>query len=222
MRMVQPAQVPAPTPIPLTHRKGSGAAGEIHPAPPEISEPPRRDVDVGMEPTVQVKLDATGMPLPAPLQPVAAAPVTVLNAPRATPIQLRTRADHAARSELDNTPPPVRSRPPSGPHAKLERTPPPRAARPSAGQPVLRPVSGHHHVAKPTTGPHAVAKPPSGQHATTKPPSGPHLTTNAFDEVEADFFAREADLYKREAVETFDDLDHPLGTRPNKPRSRKR
>jgi hypothetical protein len=45
----------------------------------------------------------------------------------------------------------------------------------------------------------------------------------ALDDVEADFFAREADLYKREALETFDDLDHPLeGKRPSKPRSRKK
>ena len=28
------------------------------------------------------------------------------------------------------------------------------------------------------------------------------------DPVEADFFAREADLYRREVVENFDDLDH--------------
>jgi hypothetical protein len=46
---------------------------------------------------------------------------------------------------------------------------------------------------------------------------------NSFDDVEADFFAREADLYKREAVETFDDLDSPLGRTPgNKSRSRKK
>jgi hypothetical protein len=41
-----------------------------------------------------------------------------------------------------------------------------------------------------------------------KPPSGAYAT---FDDVEADFFAREADLYKRDAVDTFEDLDHPLG-----------
>jgi hypothetical protein len=40
----------------------------------------------------------------------------------------------------------------------------------------------------------------------------------AFDAVEADFFAREADLYKREAVDTFDDLD-PGGNRDPRPSS---
>jgi hypothetical protein len=72
---------------------------------------------------------------------------------------------------------------------------------------------------KPVTGQHL--KPITGQHQ-LKPVTGQHHAANAFDEVEADFFAREADLYKREAVETFDDLDHPLGTKPSKPRSRKR
>ena len=36
--------------------------------------------------------------------------------------------------------------------------------------------------------------------------------STAFDAVEADFFAREADLYKHETVESFDDLDR--GRRP--------
>jgi hypothetical protein len=31
--------------------------------------------------------------------------------------------------------------------------------------------------------------------------------TSAFDAIDNDFFAREADLYKPEAVESFDDLD---------------
>jgi ActR/RegA family two-component response regulator len=50
-----------------------------------------------------------------------------------------------------------------------------------------------------------------------RPPSGPHST---FDEIEADFFAREADLYKREAVETFEDLDRPLGNTPARKRNK--
>jgi CheY-like chemotaxis protein len=188
----------AAAPIQLTHRKGSGAVGELRPTPaPE----PRTDMGLGMEPTVQVQLDAHGMPLPAasPLAPPVQAPVTVLPPRGQTPIQLRTRVDHAARSRLDSTPPPVLKKPPSGPHAKLERTPPPR----------MKPVTGQH------------LKPITGQHQ-LKPVTGQHHAANAFDEVEADFFAREADLYKREAVETFDDLDHPLGTKPSKPRSRKR
>lgn len=36
-----------------------------------------------------------------------------------------------------------------------------------------------------------------------------HAAANAFSDVEADFFAREADLYRDQAVEDFADLDHP-------------
>jgi hypothetical protein len=40
--------------------------------------------------------------------------------------------------------------------------------------------------------------------------------STAFDAVEADFFAREADLYKHEKVESFDDLDRGGPYRPKK------
>jgi hypothetical protein len=43
----------------------------------------------------------------------------------------------------------------------------------------------------------------------------------AFDAVEADFFAREADLYKRESVDTFDDLD-PSGGGEKRSTTRRR
>jgi hypothetical protein len=193
----------ATPPIQLTHRKGSGTAGEIGatPAPePRTNMGMGMGMGMGMEPTVQVQLDAHGVPLPAasPLAPPIQAPVTVLPPRGQTPIQLRTRVDQAARSRLDSTPPPVLKKPPSGPHARLEHTPQPR----------LRPTTGQH------------AKAATGQHL--KPATGQHHAANPFDDVEADFVAREADLYKREAVETFDDLDHPLGTKPGKPRSRKR
>jgi hypothetical protein len=79
------------------------------------------------------------------------------------------------------------------------------------------------------TGRPAARKTPVPPRATPVPrgkaPSSPQLPTlaNAFDDVEADFFAREADLYKRDAVETFDDLENPLGSGSNgKPRPRKR
>jgi hypothetical protein len=47
------------------------------------------------------------------------------------------------------------------------------------------------------------------------------IAPDAFDAIEADFFAREADLYKREALETFDDLD-PVGVLPRPPGQRPR
>jgi CheY-like chemotaxis protein len=46
--------------------------------------------------------------------------------------------------------------------------------------------------------------------------------STAFDAVEADFFAREADLYKHEAVDTFDDLDRSNPNRPARPGTKKR
>jgi CheY-like chemotaxis protein len=225
---IAPLAAHASAPIPLLHRKGSGAAGEILPVP--TSEPAR--TDLGMEPTVQVKLDAHGMPLSesvhgqaTPLAPVTPPPVTVVQ-PRPTPIQLRTRADHMDRARLENTPPPVR-RSPSGPRPTLERPatgPRPTLDRPPSGpRPTLeRPPSGPRPTWEHAPPPRG--KPATGQHhAQLKPVTGQHHVGNAFDEVEADFFAREADLYKREAVETFDDLDHPLGSpKSGKPRSRKR
>jgi hypothetical protein len=45
---------------------------------------------------------------------------------------------------------------------------------------------------------------------------GQVLAPDEFDALESDFFAREADLYKREALETFDDLD-PIGGIPRRP-----
>jgi hypothetical protein len=44
----------------------------------------------------------------------------------------------------------------------------------------------------------------------------------AFDAIEADFFAREADLYKRDAVDTFDDLDPGGGGHDSRPSSQSR
>ncbi|HVT05969.1 MAG TPA: hypothetical protein VHO67_00850, partial [Polyangia bacterium] len=56
---------------------------------------------------------------------------------------------------------------------------------------------------------------PRPEHPTPRPrrASGQAAPNAAdtFDAIEADFFAREADLYKREAIESFDDLD-PIGS----------
>jgi hypothetical protein len=44
----------------------------------------------------------------------------------------------------------------------------------------------------------------------------------AFDAIEADFFAREADLYKRDSIETFDDLDPSGGDKRSSTRRRRK
>jgi ActR/RegA family two-component response regulator len=46
---------------------------------------------------------------------------------------------------------------------------------------------------------------------------GQVLAPDEFDALESDFFAREADLYKREALETFDDLDPTAGIPGRRP-----
>jgi ActR/RegA family two-component response regulator len=46
---------------------------------------------------------------------------------------------------------------------------------------------------------------------------GQVLAPDEFDALESDFFAREADLYKREALETFDDLDPGAGIPGRRP-----
>jgi ActR/RegA family two-component response regulator len=73
-------------------------------------------------------------------------------------------------------------------------TPAPAAAFPAA------------HLAAPSRGHGASASATPG-----RPPPRP------FDDVESDFFDREADLYRRDSVETFDDLD---GTHTRGPESR--
>jgi hypothetical protein len=105
----------------------------------------------------------------------------------------------------------------------LERAPQPRAGKPASGSQPRLERAPSSRGSKPGSGPHARLERTPPPRA-SKPPSGPQPTlATAFDDVEADFFAREADLYKRDALETFDDLDHPLGPSPgNKSRSRKK
>ena len=76
----------------------------------------------------------------------------------------------------------------------------------------------------------SITRPPSSEFRTGKHRSGIHRMTpsSTFDALEADFFAREADLYKDEKVESFSDLDRKseTGTRQNrgaqKPNQQKR
>jgi len=121
----------------------------------------------------------------------------------------------ARRDDLRRTPPPPGSRrtPPDG----LRRTPPPDGSR-RTPPPSLR-DSGK----RPSLDALMSSGPDSKNKLRKILPSTRMTPSTAFDALEADFFAREADLYKREALETFDDLDHPLDTkRPAKPRSRKK
>jgi len=79
-----------------------------------------------------------------------------------------------------------------------------RAPAPPAGRPVT-PAASQDRAA--TEG----DAPPSA--STSGIRRARNAAANAFSEVEADFFAREADLYRHQAVEDFADLDHPPGKR---------
>jgi CheY-like chemotaxis protein len=83
-----------------------------------------------------------------------------------------------------------------------EKTPPPVADAAKTPAPVAASAK--------TPPPAAIRRAPSSASNRAARSKKADLLTPApvFDAVESDFFAREADLYKREAVETFDDLEH--------------
>jgi len=102
--------------------------------------------------------------------------------------------------------PPPRGRSGSGRQAPLNDGAPPPRARPASGRqaPLETPAKG-----EPTPRPRRTTG-PSSQNA-----------ADAFDAIEADFFAREADLYRREAVESFDDLDRDSQASSDRPRRKR-
>ena len=143
---------PGPTPLPLVNRKGVATAGEIL---PKRRPTPAGAGDLAVAPTIQVKLDAHGVPLSAPQALAPAELATVEGLPgQKTPILLRTRADQAARSRLDHTPPPEVRTFPTGPQPSLEQAPPPQAKRsPTGPQPSLEqapPRTGQEVSDRPT------------------------------------------------------------------------
>lgn len=106
--------------------------------------------------------------------------------------------DHAEMKSMGNTPPPLAA------HDVVSFvTPPPMTNAPLPVAPRLTPRAV------------SIANTPGPQ---TRRPSG------EFNALEADFFAREADLYKQDKAETFDDLEHGQGQarRPPGPPPRRR
>jgi ActR/RegA family two-component response regulator len=206
------AQTPAPTPAPiqLTQRKAA-ASGEIA-VPPRVTPP----ATLAMAPTIQVKLASDGTPLTQPQAPAVAASPAPLPSESPPPPRLGPSIDPPSVPLPELGPPPERMlippepRPVGEPLLPPEPTaPPPRQKTPLALH--TRSKSGPREVTHGARG----GKSPSGPHATNG------TTTGTFDDVEADFFAREADLYKREAVETFEDLDHPLSPTGTRTRRKK-
>jgi CheY-like chemotaxis protein len=203
---VAAARTATPTPvgpIPLTQKKvvavGEIAARKQAPTPAALSA-------LAEAPTVQFKLDE--LPVASALAPVRSAPITARHATlgtapvaqTASPVAAAVLARPVERAEAERAPTPA-------PRENLRRTPPPEGAKRTPA-PSLR-DSGSR--------PSLDALLPSGPDSKNKlrkilPQT--HMTpSTAFDAIEADFFAREADLYKQEDVESFDDLDRS-GNRP--------
>lgn len=194
------APAPAPAPIPLTHKK-SATVGEI--ASRRQLGTPASLAALAEAPTVQFKLDE--LPPAAPMGPTGLPPITARHIATRPEPPVRHASTPAPRADnLRRTPPPDslrRTPPPDG----ARRTPPP-SMRDSGKRPSLDALL--------PAGPDSKAK-------LRKILAPSRITpSTAFDAVEADFFAREADLYKHEAVESFDDLDR--GNRPGQPGGKKR
>jgi CheY-like chemotaxis protein len=186
---------PSPTmssaPILLTQKKPGTTTGEItarRSAPTPMALSALSAL--GDAPTVQVRLDS--LPPAASLLPAGAPPVTARGlSPFSSEAPPRRAATPAPREALRKTPAPG-------------KTPAPVGLRDSGARPSLDALL--------PTGPDSKTK-------LKKVLAGTRLTpSTAFDAVEADFFAREADLYKREDVESFDDLDRG---RPGVPKKRR-
>jgi hypothetical protein len=62
-------------------------------------------------------------------------------------------------------------------------------------------------AARPGNGTPSPAKEPTPPPAHVDAGKRPQRPSSEFDALERDFFAREADLYKQEHAESFDDLD---------------
>jgi CheY-like chemotaxis protein len=120
------------------------------------------------------------------------------------------------------TPPPFVAAPvaaPPQPEAPTPRpegttTPPPVIAPPVTAPPVTAPLTAARPM--PAVGAPAAVPPPVTSLAAPilgEPAHHARTPSGSFNAVEADFFDREADLYKRESAETFDDLDGVGGSR---------
>jgi hypothetical protein len=244
-RRLRPLQQPAPAsapkraptplasaPIQLTAKKaaptGTTASGELSVGRRKPTPPAANASLLAVAPTVQVQLDASGMPLGEPVAPAAMEPATFPAQTTPPPVRARSSTGSHARIEdapppapAERTPAPIRGRGGTGRHAPVEDAPAPIRARGGSGRhaPVEdapAPVRGRGGSGRHAPVEDAPAPKPERSEKTPRPrrvsgDNAPVVGSEEFDAIEADFFAREADLYKREAIETFDDLDTVAG-----------
>jgi DNA-binding response OmpR family regulator len=199
----KPAAKPAPAPIPLVTKKspsGGFAAGEIRAAAKPRLTPQKPVVAVKREASVEVKLDAVPLPMSLDASLPASVPTAVAPArPAATPAPAPLAAKPAAGS---------------GPIAVagvIER----KAAPVAAAAPATA-ARAHAPAASPAAGPvSARQSSTSGKaHKKSVKTKTPVPGAPAFSDLEADFFAREADLYKNDGGDTFEDLEGGGKPRP--------
>jgi hypothetical protein len=180
----EPAARRTPAPIPLTVRKNSSepaVIANVIPARKSLRTPPPAEaLAVGTEPTIHMKLDAAFPRRATPMAAQPAAPVTAHLAQPASTAVVITARENAPVAPVE-------------PAAVAEL---PLAAAPESGP------------ARTKTPPPLPQIKASDSKTKLKKISSSHLTpTSAFNAIESDFFAREADLYKHNVVESFDDLD---------------
>jgi hypothetical protein len=91
------------------------------------------------------------------------------------------------------------------------------ASMPPTPPPAVAPPASNGRVPTPAATP-AVAQPKSPEPAQVEVEGRPlgRRPSSEFNALESDFFAREADLYKQDHPESFDDLDHGRKGPPRK------
>jgi hypothetical protein len=221
-----PNPIPGLPPQPALQRPPGVQTAEIDtgmrpPPPPELLEAPSGGPSIMIDPGFSEEMDAFELahsqptPPPAVVAPPAVAASPTAESP-ADPVVSFVRGVSAARSALANTTfnaaptipisalPPA-ARPATHAPAPTEPTPPPAGADTEApAAPVsLAPDSGGTEPPAPDQ-----AASPARSERKERRASG------EFDALESEFFAREAELYKKEAVENFDDLDQGKGKNP--------
>jgi CheY-like chemotaxis protein len=203
-------------PIPLTQKKAT-SSGEIAARRPTPT--PAAAVAFAQAPTVQFRLDelaSASVLAPAGHAPITARHATV--APAEPPVRRASAA--VPRDNLRRTPPPdgsLRRTPP--PDGSLRRTPPPdgslrRTPPPDGSRRMTPPSSLRDSGRRPSLEALLPTVPDSKNKLRKILPQTRMTPSTAFDAVEADFFAREADLYKQDDVDSFDDLDRGAPRRP--------
>jgi CheY-like chemotaxis protein len=190
----KPAAKPAPAPIPLVTKKspsGAFAAGEIRAPARAPRLTPGRGAPAGrLEPSVMVKIDPPALSLDVPV------PLPPGDSGRSpAPVKAQAAGPVMAQRPFVAAPAQVAAPAPVAHVAPL-----------SARQPAA-PIRLKKVTKTPVAGAGAGAAAASGAPAP------------AFNALEADFFAREADLYKDQAGDNFDDLEHGADARGGRPRT---